>query len=330
MKIQGKWTVLGLVGLTLGLVAATAALVAPAAVAGPPPCQTKNVRTGVEYKGASPLTSAITDAVSGDTINVYGTCYGNFTLSKDLTLHGQGKKATLNGGGSGTVLHVTNGTTTVDGLTITNGVADVESVEGNGCCVGGGIAVSGDTAGAHLVNSLVTGNSASIFGGGIDVDDGTLTLENSTVNGNTASSSGGIDSDFGTVTLIDSTVSGNTAAGGTTCQSLGSCAGGIWNFGGTLTLIDSSISGNTATRRGGGIVNQTPTGGPTALLTLSGTTSITDNHAITDPAVNLGGGIWIRGGATINATADWTGSVSGNTPDQCSPNVTIGSTTCSA
>jgi hypothetical protein len=214
-------------------------------------------------------------------------------------------------------------------LKITNGVADVVSVEGNGCCVGGGIAVSGDRAGARLVDSLVTGNSATVFGGGIDVDAGTLTLVNSTVTENTAWSAGGIDSDFGTVTLIGSTVSGNTAAGGTTCQNVGSCAGGLWNFGGTLTLIDSTVSENTATRRGGGIVNQTPTGGPAAVLTLSGTASITDNHAFGDPdPPALGGGIWIRGGATVAATADWTGSISGNTPDQCSPTVTIGSTTC--
>ena len=105
----------------------------------------------------------------------------------------------------------------------------------------------------------------------------------------------------------------------------------IWNFGGTLTLVDSVVSGNTATRRGGGIVNQTPTGGPTAVLTLSGTSSIVNNRAFSDPTVNLGGGIWIRGTGTVTtATADWSGSVSRNRPDQCSPTVTIGTTTCGA
>jgi hypothetical protein len=301
------------------------------AVAGPPPCQTKNVRTGFEYKGATPVATAITAATAGDTINIWGTCVGNFEVSKNLTLKGQGKNATLNGGGAGTVLHITDGTTTVDGLKITNGIASVASVEGNGCCVGGGIAITGDTAGARLVNSLVIANSASVFGGGIDVDDGTLTLVNSTVTGNASDSSGGIDSDFGTVTLIGSTVSNNTASNGTNCQSVGSCAGGIWNFGGTLTLIDSVVSGNTATRRGGGIVNQTPTGGPTAVLTLSGSSAIINNAAVGNPSVNLGGGIWIRpsGGPVVTtATADWTGSVSGNTPDQCNPAVTIGTTNC--
>jgi hypothetical protein len=90
-----------------------------------------------------------------------------------------------------------------------------------------------------------------------------------------------------TVTVIDSIVSGKDAAGGTSCQNLGSCAGGIWNFGGTFALIDSTVSGNTAPRRGGGIVNQIPDGGPTAVLTLSGTTSITGNRAFSNP-VNRG------------------------------------------
>jgi hypothetical protein len=297
-----------------------------------PSCAVSNARTHKDY---SSLQNAVDAAKAGDTLEIKGTCVGNTSVDNNITLKGITNKAfpgtpTLDGGGTGTVLHITNGTTTVDKLKVTNGEASVESVEGNGCCVGGGIAVTGDTAGARLVNSLVTGNTSGVFGGGIDVDDGTLTLVNSTVTGNTSDSSGGIDSDFGTITLIGSTVSNNTASGGTACQGVGSCAGGIWNFGGTLTLIDSTVSGNSATRRGGGIVNQTPTGGPTGVLTLSGTSAITNNHAISDPTVNLGGGIWIRGGATVSATADWTGSVSGNTPDQCSPTVTIGTTTCGA
>lgn len=310
----------------LALAASTLISSAPSAVGAPPSCGVSNARTQQSYTS---LQAAVDAAKARDTLEVKGTCVGSTTVAKAITIKRQAGPAILDGGGAGTVVHITRGTTTIEGLKITNGVANVVSVEGNGCCVGGGIAVSGDRAGARLVDSLVTGNSATVFGGGIDVDAGTLTLVNSTVSENTAWSAGGIDSDFGTVTLIGSTVSGNTAAGGTTCQDVGSCAGGLWNFGGTLTLIDSTVSENTATRRGGGIVNQTPTGGPAAVLTLSGTASITDNHAFGDPdPPALGGGIWIRGGATVAATADWTGSIAGNTPDQCSPTVTIGSTTC--
>jgi len=313
----------------LALAAGMLGVLAPTAVGGPASCAVSNVRTQTDYDS---LQAAVDAAKARDTLKVKGRCVGGTTVAKNITIKGEAGPGipTLDGGGAGTVVHITRGTTTIEGLKITNGVADVVSVEGNGCCVGGGIAVSGDRAGARLVDSLVTGNSATVFGGGIDVDAGTLTLVDSTVSENTAWSAGGIDSDFGTITLIGSTVSGNTAAGGTSCQNLGSCAGGIWNFGGTLTLIDSTVSENTATRRGGGIVNQTPTGGSAAVLTLSGTTTITDNHAFSDPTVNLGGGIWIRGDATVTATADWTGFISGNTPDQCFPTVTIGSTTCGA
>jgi hypothetical protein len=92
---------------------------------------------------------------------------------------------------AGTVVHPTDGTTTIEDLKTTNGVADVISAEGNGCCVGGGIAISGATAAAEVVGSLVTGNSATFFGGGIDVDAGTLTLVDSTVSGNKAWSAAG-------------------------------------------------------------------------------------------------------------------------------------------
>jgi len=287
------------------------------------------VRTGVEYKGATPVATAITAANAGDTINVWGTCVGNFEVSMNLTLKGQGKNATLNGGGAGSVLHITDGTTTVDGLMITHGIADVSSDDNGGdCCVGGGIAVSGPTAGARVLNSLVTGNSASLFGGGIDVDEGTLDLVNSTVSANTADQgSGGIDTDFGTVTLTGSRVSGNTVANGS--------AGGIWNFGGTLTLNNSTISGNSAANptatlaRGGGIRNQSAldsTGTVVvsqATLTLSGTTTITGNQA------EQGGGISNRPLSTVLGS-NWTGSISGNTPDQCNPTLTVGSTPCGA
>src|SRR5919106_3357982 len=247
----------------LGVAAGMIAILVPTGVAAPPSCAVSNAATNQTYNS---LQAAVDAAKARGTLEVKGRCVGTTTVGKEITIKGKAGPGTptLDGGGAGTVVHITRGTTTIEGLKIVNGVADVVSVEGNGCCVGGGIAVSGDRAGARLVDSLVTGNSATVFGGGIDVDAG------------------------------------------------------------TLTLVDSTVSENTAARRGGGIVNQTPTGGPGAVLTLSGTASITDNQAFGDPdPPPLGGGIWIRGGATVNATADWTGSISGNTPDQCSPTVTI-------
>jgi predicted outer membrane repeat protein len=306
---------------TLALMAGLLVVLAPAGDAAPPTCAVSNARTHKDYGSVQAAADA---AKAGDTLEVKGTCVGTTSVHKDVTLRGITNRAfpgrpTLDGAGTGTVLHITSGTATVDGLTITHGVASVVSTDG--CCYGGGVAVMGSTAAAHIVDSLVTGNSAAKFGGGIAVREGTLTLADTSVSGNSASSSGGIDSDGGTLTLTHSSVSGNVATGGGTCTNAGlSCAGGIWNFAGTLTLIDSTVSGNSAANRGGGIVIQSSG----AILTLSGTSTISSNTA-----GEFGGGIWFRSG-TVTATADWTGSVSGNTPDQCSPSVLIGSTVCSA
>jgi len=179
----------------------------------------------VEYKGASALSSAITEAASGDTISIWGTCYGNFTVDKDLTLRGQAKNATLDGNKQGRVLRINAGTTNIRNLTITNGQTS---------SLGGGIYVA--TA-AVLVNVVVTGNSAgpTQFGGGIEADGSSLTLIDSTVSGNTAGGSGGIDMFRAKATLINSTVTGNRATRAPSTVSDGcnfaglyySCAGGI-------------------------------------------------------------------------------------------------------
>ena len=154
------------------------------------------------------------------------------------------------------------GDLTVDG-NLAHGVFFVPAdkvVELRGVTVSGGRAERGNVGGGihnqgtlTLTNSTVSGNTTESFGGGIlnegrGFAQGTLTLTNSTVSGNTAvgayAAGGGI-TNFGTLTLINSTVSGNTAPSG----------GGIVNLG-TLTLTNSTVSGNTTSFGvGGGILN---------------------------------------------------------------------------
>ena len=335
---------LGLLGFSL----AVAALMAPAASAAPPPCQTKNVRTGVEYKGASALATALTAAAAGDTVNVWGTCVGNFALAKDVTLQGKGKGATLDGNQTGRVLNITTGTTaTIRDLTITNGRRDG---------LGGGIYVRPDAT-VMLVDSAVTNNTggAKSIGGGIEADEGSnLTLIRSVVSGNSAGSSGGIDIFFATVRLIDSRVTGNHATrppgpreeGADGCGFgdpivLYACAGGIWNYHGTLDLTNTTVSSNTAAYRGGGLRTDATldAGSPIdGITTLGGSTMISSNTA-----ADQGGGIWAAArvpdpanpgqflpadpNGTVRAAA-WTGSLFGNTPDQCFPTLTLGTHSC--
>ncbi|MCI5125183.1 MAG: hypothetical protein D3925_12095 [Candidatus Electrothrix sp. AR5] len=93
------------------------------------------------------------------------------------------------------------------------------------------------TANLTLNKATVTGANHTGAGGGIfNATNGTLTLINSTVSGNTGAIGGGIIN-YGTLTLLNSTVSGNTAT---------DTGGGIASASGIVTLKNSIISGNTA------------------------------------------------------------------------------------
>lgn len=111
------------------------------------------------------------------------------------------------------------------------------------------------SSGALTLNGLMLQNGVvndpfrmySASGGGIYNENGTLTVNNSTIAGNTADSGGGgISNDNGTVTVNNSTISGNTVG-------QYSRGGGIENRS-RLTVNNSTISGNTA-YQGGGIAN---------------------------------------------------------------------------
>ena len=93
-------------------------------------------------------------------------------------------------------------------------------------------------ASAALSGMAITAGSAAL-GGGVH-NDGTVTLTDCTLIGNSASGHGGGLYNFGTATLINCTASGNSADEG----------GGVYNAG-TATLINCTISGNSANKGGG-------------------------------------------------------------------------------
>jgi hypothetical protein len=114
-------------------------------------------------------------------------------------------------------------------------------VSGNsGVGFGGGV---WNTSQAMLTvdNSTISGNSAA-FGGGVE-NSGMVSITNSLISSNTAASlGGGVDNDgAGTVAITSSAISGNTAGGG----------GGITNGGALLTITNSTVYSNTADRGGG-------------------------------------------------------------------------------
>ena len=228
--------------------------------------------TNTNSSGAGSLSDAILQANSsntGDTIVFDSGVTGTITLTAatleivhSMTIIGPGaSQVAISGAGNFQVFLVDAGATvSISGLTIEQGTGN-----------GGGIGNSGTLT---LTNSTVSGNFATSHsgevGGGI-LNVGTLTVTNSTVSGNTArSAGGGIGNEQGTVTINNSTISGNVAQL--------AAGGGIVNFfGATLTATNSTFSGNTAVS-GGGIENV-------------GTLTLTNSTLSGNSAASNGGGI---------------------------------------
>jgi hypothetical protein len=179
---------------------------------------------------------------------------------------------------------------------------------------GGGGGISNDGGGTvTLNNSVVNGNSAAFLGGGIFNDfSGTVALNNSAVSNSVGFAGGGIFN-YSTLTLTNSAVNDNSATSAT------DGGGGIYSLGGLLTLNNTTVSGNSAANLGGGIfsnaggtitLNNTTVSGNSAgygggianggMLTLNNST-VSGNSAIT------GGGILAAATVTLNNS-----TVSGN------------------
>jgi hypothetical protein len=229
------------------------------------------------------LRRLINDASPGDTIvipagiitltgasNENANASGDLDIVKNLTIQGAGAGVTIiDGGGIDRVIDVVSSTVIISGLTIRNGNRG-----------------SGDS------------------GGGVR-NQGTLTLTDVAVSGNSAGNGGGMINN-GTLTAANITVNGNTAAGAS--------GGGIVN-GGTMTLINCTISGNAAVNEGGGLLNFAGTSNLTNV-------TITNNTADSD---NMGGGvaggIEIFAGTTVNVkntiVAGNKQRTTGSVPDDC-------------
>jgi len=130
-------------------------------------------------------------------------------------------------------------TTRLDGFTITGGNANVFStITVNGRPIwrrdGGGIYTYEGTN--TLTNNSLSGNSAN-YGGGIYTSRGANMLTNNNLSGNFANFGGGIFTELGTNTLTNNSLSGNSASND---------GGGIYAFQGTNTLTNNIIWGNSS------------------------------------------------------------------------------------
>jgi predicted outer membrane repeat protein len=306
-----------------------------------PLCLVSNERT---KDGARSLQVAIDTAAAGDTLVVKGTCFGNSTVDKDLTLTGVSNKqfgvATLDGSGfSGPILSLAssfdNLNVAIYDLVITHGAAFSAAISLDGFLGhsveltrttvidnnGSGILANEPSGGATLVDSTVKGNAGAGLGGRMFVR-----LIRSTVSNNGGV---GVNSFRAGAFLSDSTVSGNGRAGivvgegsalliGSTVS--GNAGPGIDVFDGTADLVNSTVSGNATSGSGGGINGFQATAYLTD-STVSGNTAVLDGGGINMNEVTLtsstvsdntaggkGGGIHATYSVTLTDS-----TVSGNT-----------------
>ncbi|MCA9074045.1 MAG: hypothetical protein KDA93_03360 [Planctomycetaceae bacterium] len=197
-----------------------------------------------------------------------------------------------------------------DGVTISQNEADGS---------GGGIYI--DDGSITFRDSFITDNTAKLDGGGVHMLTGNLFLDNVRIDRNTAGTDGatdhgnggglhvhGRDGQLALVAMYRGTVSGNSATQN---------GGGIWNQGPTVTIIRNAwIDGNTASgdeadNGGGGIYNSS---GRLAML------NVTISNNVANGAEASGGGVFVvKGGVSIEGNS----TVSGNSASRVGGGVEV-------
>ena len=203
----------------------------------------------------------------------------------------------------------------VSGVTISNGNAPAG--EGSDC---GGICVSDPGSKLTLTDSVVAGNTALTFGGGIGLyHGGSATLTNDTITGNAVSTAGNQDGGGGGIYVVNDDTSTaeltihNTTIADNTVTTGGNGSGGgidVFNTGSgfdpnlTIDIDHSTINGNVINGSGA----QSTGGG---IATSDGSWQVVDS-TISGNTAGSGGGI--MDGATVSSVVSATfDTIAGNT-----------------
>lgn len=233
--------------------------------------------TSPSDSGAGSLRAVIAVAESGDTIVFSPSLFSSTSSPKKG--NGKGKSQPPPPPAPNTITLTSGDLNLTKHLTIQGPGADQLTISANDASrvfeVFPGVTVV--LSGMTITRGWVT------YGGGI-LNNGTLTVTDTTVAGNVASYGGGVYN-AGALTVSGGAISGNYADG--------VAGGGIYNAGGTVAVSNSTLQNNQS-RYGGGIYNN---GGTT---TISGST-ISGNYARWDYSARhgYGGGIYNNAGALI-------------------------------
>ncbi|NNC91919.1 MAG: hypothetical protein HKN80_05455, partial [Acidimicrobiia bacterium] len=262
-------------------------------------------------------------ATGGSGGGIYVDCSSECPVALTIADSTISNNTVSNGSGGGVYAGYTVSGLVSDSTISRNGVAN-----GSGGMGGGGVANFGDLT---ITDSTVTLNSANDYnevgrgsGGGI-YNEGDLAILRSTISVNVSesvSSGGGIHNSYGSVSIVDTTVDGN----GSAYSGIGGNGGGIENVGGSFDVERSTISNNTAFNSGGGIYNifggymsvrnSTVSGNSAAIgggIYTSESLNL-NNVTVTDNTADFGGGINVAAPSSISTSNS---IIAGNTPSDC-------------
>ena len=251
----------------------------------PGPPGTTSLRQAMQVINTSPPADSHITFASGLSGTVHLT--SQIAINYPVTVQGPGaSQITIDGGNAHRLFYLEslspNTPVTISGLTLTHGRSSGSGTLRNGGAIfnlnealtvsdavltqntaagtpgsdgyGGAICSCQDPAGSLTSqDSVVSGNTATAYGGGVYTDHAPLTIRNTTISGNTSAGGGGGVSVYNPSALSrieNSTIAGNSATGPT------SYGGGIYKASTTasVTLTGATIVGNSA-HQGAGIDN---------------------------------------------------------------------------
>ena len=274
-----------------------------------------NVRHGMLTLNDSLVTGNTANASGGSIALDQGTAAINSSIIEKSSADTGGGLASTN-----SILTVTN--STIQNNTADNGaglliekseftILDTQIISNVASTNGGGLYIYGelDPADQHtsiISGTLIKGNEANYYGGGLSVNYTTMSVNQSSITSNetngmfNSGTGAGLEIYYSTLTMTHSNVSGNHSTG---------AGGGIYQYGNSdnrLVIQQSTISGNEAEISGGGIALGSYYASPVHIEQ----STIALNH-IENTDVESGGGLFLYGAAlTLSNTI-----VSGNTAD---------------
>jgi LPXTG-site transpeptidase (sortase) family protein len=184
-----------------------------------------------------------------------------------LTIEGNGFSISRSGGTAFRIIHIATGANVfIRNVSIENGLASASALG----TLGAGIYSAGTLT---VENSTFSGNTATTISGlgaGIFMNRGNLTLRNSYFTSNSGAMGVAVYNYQNTATITGNTFAGNTATNG---------GGAIGDENSNTTLINNTFSGN-----------QAPSGNGGAIYRLGGTSVMTNNTVTGNTAGSGGGG----------------------------------------